>query len=195
MRAATFMAGMALMLSGCASVTLDSTWRDPTYEGRPFAKVLVVGSTDDAENRRTFENVVVGELKARGVDAVASYTVIPSERDLKRDKVAEAVKAAGADSVLSTRVVGIESRTTRLPVAQGQAAESDLYSHYSPLEAQPTVRQDYRVATLESNLFDGRTGKMVWWGRSQTFPTENIGRVSRELGVTVIRSLKAANLL
>jgi hypothetical protein len=189
------LAGITVMVSGCASVTLESTWRDPTYQGRPFVKVLVVGSMDDAESRRVFEDVVVGELKSRGVDGVASYPLIPDERDLKRDRVVEAVKAAGADSVLSTRMVGMETRTTRIPVAQGQAGTIDLYSHYSPFESQPTVRQDYQIATLESNLFDGGTGKMVWWGRSQTFPTENIRQLSRDLGATVIRSLKAANLL
>jgi hypothetical protein len=189
------LAWAVLVVSGCASVTLDSTWRDPTYQGRPFTKVVVIGSTDDPENRRIFEDVVVSELKARGVDAVASYTLIPNDRDLKRDKVIEAVKTVGADSVLSTRMVGVETRTTRMQVAEGQVAEIDLYSHYTSLDSMPTVRQDYQVATLESNFFDAKTGKMVWWGRSQTFPTENIRGLSRELGATVIRSLKSANLL
>jgi len=194
-RTATLVAGMMLIVSGCASLTVDSTWRDPTYQGQPFVKVLVVGSTDDADNRRIFEDSIVSELKTRGVDAVASHTLIPSERDVTRDKVIEAVKASGTDSVLSTRLVGIENRATRVSVVQSGAADIDLYSHYSPLESRPTVRQDYQVANLESNLFDGKTGKMVWWGRSQTFPTENIRQLSRELGAAVIRSLKAANLL
>jgi hypothetical protein len=194
-RIAPLVAGIMLIISGCASLTVDSTWRDPTYQGQPFVKVLVVGSTDDADNRRIFEDVLVNELKNRGVDAVASHTLIPNGRDVTRDKVVEAVKTSGTDSVLSTRLVGIETRATRVSVAQSRAADIDLYSYYSPLESQPTVRQDYQVANLESNLFDGKTGKMVWWGRSQTFPTENVQRLSRELGAAVIRSLKAANLL
>jgi len=191
----SFSVGMTVIVSGCASVSLDATWRDPTYEGRPFVKVLVVGSTDDPENRRTFEDTLVGELKNRGVDAVASHALIPDEGDVKRERVVEAAKASAADSVLSTRLVGIETRTTSTPVAQRRAAEIDLYSYYSPLESQPTVRQDYEVAILESNLFDAATGKMVWWGRSQTFPTNNIRQLSRELGGAVIRELKTANLL
>jgi hypothetical protein len=194
-RAATLVAGMMLIVSGCASLTVDSTWRDPTYQGPPFVNVLVVGSTDDAENRRIFEDSIVSELKNRGVNAVASHTLIPRERDITRDKVVEAVKASGSDSVLSTRLVGIETRATRVSVAQSGAANIDLYSYYSPLESQPTVQQDYQIVNLETNLFDGKTGKMVWWGRSQTFPTENIRQLSRELGAAVIRSLKAANLL
>jgi hypothetical protein len=186
---------LALMLSACASTTLDTTWRDPTYEGRPFSKVLVVGWTENAENRRIFEDVLVAELKSRGADAVASYTLIASERDLKRDAVVQAVKTSGADSVITTRLVGIDTKTTQTPVTQARAATMDLYSYSMFMEPQTTVRQDYQIANLESNLFDAKTSKMVWWGRSQAFPTENIRRLSREVGQSVIRSLKSAKLL
>ena len=194
-RTTMLLAGLASLFSACASTTLDMTWRDPTYEGRPFTNVLVVGSTGNPDNRRIFEDVLVSELKGRGVQAVASYTLIPGEGDLKRDKVVEAVKTSGADSVLSTRLVGIETRTAQVPGQSPGAGDVDLYRYYSPMEPQTTIRQDYRVANLESNLFDARTGKMVWWGRSQTFPTTDIGRMSRELGENVIKSLKSAKLL
>ena len=193
--AAMLFAGLALILSACASTILDMTWRDPTYAGRPFTKVLVVGSTDNPDNRRIFEDIVVGELKSRGVEAVASYALIANESDVKRDKVVEAVKTSGADSVLSTRLVGIETKTAVVPGQSPGAGDVDLYRYYSPLEPQTTIRQDYQIANLESNLFDAKTGKMVWWGRSQTFPTTNIGRISRELGQNVIKALKSAKLL
>lgn len=193
--AAMLFAGLALILSACASTTLDMTWRDPTYAGRPFTKVLVVGSTDNPDNRRIFENIVVGELESRGVEAVASYALIANESDVKRDKVVEAVKTSGADSVLSTRLVGIETKTAVVPGQSPGAGDVDLYRSYSPLEPQTTIRQDYQIANLESNLFDARTGKMVWWGRSRTFPSTSIGQIGRELGENVIRSLKSAKLL
>jgi hypothetical protein len=187
--------GLASIVSACASTTLDMTWRDPTYEGRPFTKVLVVGSTDSSDNRRIFEDSLVSELKGRGVEAVASHTLIPGVGDVRRDKVVEAVKTSGADSVLSTRLVGIETKAAQVPVPSPGAGSMDLYRYYSPMEPQTTVRQDYQVANLESNLFDAGTGKMVWWGRSRTFPTTNIGQMSRELGQNVIKALKSARLL
>jgi hypothetical protein len=194
-RAARLLGGLALIVSACALTTLDMTWRDPTYEGPPFTKVLVLGATDNPDNRRIFEDVVVAELKARGVDAVASYPLISNESDVKRDKVMDAVKTSGADSVLSTRLVGIETKTTQVPGQSPAAGDVDLYRYYSPMEPQTTIQQDYQVANLESNLFDAKTGKMVWWGRSQTFPTTHIGRLSHELGVAVTKALKSAKLL
>lgn len=192
---AMLIGGLALIVSACASTTLDMTWRDPTYEGRPFAKVLVIGSTDNADNRRIFEDILAGELTSRGIGAVASYTLIPNEADVKRDKVVEAVKTYGADCVLSTRLVGVETRAAQVPLQSANAGAMDMYRYYSPMEPQTTIQQDYRVANLETNLFDAGTGKMVWWGRSQTFPTTDMRRIGRELGQNVIKALKSAKLL
>jgi hypothetical protein len=188
-------AGCLLVVSACASTTLDTTWRDPTHARGPFSKVLVIGATDDADNRRIFEDIVVGELKSHGVAAVASYTLIPDEGDVKRDKVLAVVKTAGVDSVLSTRVVGIETKTAQVPVPSPGIGAMDMYGYYSLMDPQTTVRQDYRIANLETNLFDASTGKMIWWGRSQTFPTTDVRRVSHELGERVVRALRSAKLL
>ena len=194
-RTAVFFAVLAVTVAACASTTLDSTWRDPTYEGRPFAKVLVIGSTDSPASRRVFEDVVVGELRRQGVEAVASYTLISGASDITRDRVVEAVTRSGADSVLSTRLVGTETRTAQVPVPSPGAGGLDLYRYYSPVEAPTTVQQDYRVTKVESDLFDARTGKMVWWGRMRADRATDIGRIGRDLGQNVIQALKSADLL
>ena len=196
---AWLIAVVTLVVSACAATTLDMTWRDPAYRGRPFAKLLVVGATDDAANRRLYEDALVGALKGRGVDAVASHTLIPRESDVRRDKIAEAVKASGADGMIATRLIGVETRTTQMPgQATGQAAgqeDTDLFHYYSLLGSQTIVREDYRVASLDTTVFDARTEKMVWWGRSSAFPTEDIATLSRELADSLTKSLKSAALL
>lgn len=196
---AWLIAVVTLIVSACAATTLDMTWRDPAYRGRPFAKLLVVGATDDAANRRLYEDALVGALKGRGVDAVASHTLIPRESDVRRDKIAEAVKASGADGMIATRLIGVETRTTQMPgQATGQAAgqeDTDLFHYYSLLGSQTIVREDYRVASLDTTVFDARTEKMVWWGRSSAFPTEDIATLSRELADSLTKSLKSAALL
>jgi hypothetical protein len=200
-RTASWIAAATLIVSACASTSLDLTWRDPAYQGQPFAKVLVVGATDDAAKRQIYEDALVGALKRRGVDAVASHTLIPSESQVTRDAVVEAVKTSGADSVISTRLVGIETRATQMPTqAVGRTGadpslDTDLFGYYSSMGSQPIVLQDYRVASLDSTLFDARTGKMVWWGRSSAFATEDIAVLSRELAENVTTSLKSATLL
>jgi len=196
---AWLIAAATLIVSACAATNLDMTWRDPAYRGRPFAKVLVVGATDDAANRRVYEDALVGALKGRGVDAVASHTLIPHESEVRRDKIVEAVKASGADGMIATRLISVETKTTQVPgQATGQAAgegDTDLFRYDSLLGSQTIVREDYRVAQLDSTLFDARTEKMVWWGRSSAFPTDDITTLSRELSEGLAKALKSAGLL
>ena len=198
-RMAWLIAAVTLIVSACAATNFDMTWRDPAFRGRPFAKLLVVGGTDDAANRRIYEDALVGALTRRGVDAVASHTLIPRESDVRRDKIVEAVKASGADGMIATRLIGVETRTTQVPwQATGQAAGqegTDVFRYDSLLESQTIVRADYRVARLDSTVFDARTEKMVWWGRSSAFPTEDITTLSRELSESLAKALKSAALL
>jgi hypothetical protein len=186
-------------LSACAATSLDMTWRDPAYRGRPFAKLLVVGATDDAANRRIFEDALVGALTRRGADAVASHTLIPRESDVRRDKIVEAVKASGADGMIATRLIGVHTRTTQMPTqTPGQTTgqvDTDLFRYDSLLGSQTIVRGEYQVAQLDSTVFDARTEKMVWWGRSSAFPTEDITTLSRELSESLAKALKSAALL
>ena len=194
-RMAWLIAAVTLIVSACAATNFDMTWRDPAFRGRPFAKLLVVGGTDDAANRRIYEDALVGALTRRGVDAVASHTLIPRESDVRRDKIVEAVKASGADGMIATRLIGVETRTTQVPgQATGQEG-TDVFRYYSLLESQTIVRADYRVARLDSTVFDARTEKMVWWGRSSAFPTEDITTLSRELSESLAKALKSAALL
>jgi hypothetical protein len=198
-RLAWLVAAVTLIVSACAVTTLDMTWRDPAYRGRPFAKLLVVGATDDAANRRIYEDALVGALKGRGVDAVASHTLIPNERDVRRDQIVEAVKTSSADGMIATRLIGIGTRTTQMPWrAAGEAGgheDTDLFRFSSLLASQTIDREDYRVASLDTTVFDARTEKMVWWGRTSAFPTEDIAALSRELADTLAKSLKSAALL
>jgi hypothetical protein len=118
---------------------------------------------------------------------------------VRREKIVEAVKASGADGMIATRLIGVETRTTQMPSqSMGQAAgqeDTDLFRYDSLLGSQTIVREDYRVAQLDSTVFDAKTEKMVWWGRSSAFPTDDIATLSRELSESLAKALKSAALL
>ena len=65
-----------LMLAACASTTLTNSWRDPAYKGPLLKKVMVMAVSTQPSVRRVFEDEFVSELKAAGVEATASYTLI-----------------------------------------------------------------------------------------------------------------------
>ena len=76
---------------------------------------MVMGVSTQPSVRRVFEDEFVGELKAAGVGAVASYTVIPQDGKADEATLQQAVREADADGALTTRLVRIETKTQVTP--------------------------------------------------------------------------------
>ena len=193
---ATLAVGVALLLSACAGMTADSAWRDPTYEGPPFKKVMVIAWVDRPSVRRTVEDIFVGDLTSRGVSAVASYTLIPDPRDVKREAVVEAAKRSGVDSVLVSRLQGVHIEVQSEEIQPFVTADpADLWPG-APISAGSNfINVQSKTADLMSNLFDAGTGKMVWWGKMNASATNNAAQLARGMARTVIGALRSAKLL
>jgi hypothetical protein len=200
MKPIRFVAGLAamvvLLLAACASVSVDSAWRDPTYQGPPFKNVMVVAWVDRPSVRRTVEDIFVGDLTRRGVSAVASYTLIPDARDVKRAAVVEAAKRSGVDSVLVNRLQGVDLEVQEMEVQPFATSDpSDMWTD-SPIGRAPvTINVQSSTANLMSNLFDARTQKMVWWGKMDVAKTRNAAALARGMARRVLSALGSAGLL
>jgi hypothetical protein len=194
---ATLAVGVALLLSACASsMTVDSAWRDPTYGGPPFVKVLVFAWVDRPSVRRTVEDVFVAELTNRGVAAVASYTLIPDARNVKREAVVEAAKRSGVDSVLVNRLQGVSIEVQSEEIQPFVTADPANMWLEAPIGAGSTIiNVQSKTDELMSNLFDANTGKMVWWGKMDAAATNNAARLARGMAGTVLSALRSAKLL
>jgi hypothetical protein len=195
--AATLVVGAAILLTACASMTPGASWRDPTYEGPAFTKVLVVAWVDRPSVRRTVEDIFVGALTNRGVSAVASYTLIPDARNVKRPAVVEAAKRSGVDSVLVNRLQGIATEYQDEPVqAFASPDPSDMWLEGPPIgAASVNIQTQSKVADLMSNLFDAKTAKMVWWGKMDASATNSAAELARGMARTVLSELRSAKLL
>ena len=203
--------GTFLLLTACATTSMVDTWRDPNYKGKAFRNFLVVGITKDPGVRRVFEDIFTAELRNRGLQATASYTVTPPDQPVTKDLLTEAVKKTGADAVVTTRVVNIQQQTSVTPgyvdtYGAGPGPypyaypymypQRDLYTYYGASQViQPPTVQTYEVATLETVLFDVADASMVWSGTSTTFETNQTVTVSKDLSKLIIQSLVKAGLI
>src|SRR5690349_12910332 len=86
---ATFLWG----LCACASTTIRSTDRAPDFHVEAIRRVMVIGVSQNQELRKAFEKEFVRQWRARGVDAVASFDILPSTASLERMDVTPFAKA------------------------------------------------------------------------------------------------------
>jgi hypothetical protein len=161
---------VSLMVSCAASMKLVSVWKDDTYRGEHFRKLLVIGTAEKPGVRRFFEDEFVDQLRARGIQAVASYTLIPLDKVTDKETVAEKIKGQDIDAVLITRLVDkrvVESyRPAGERIVVPHSYYNDWHQYYADsirFSAAPTYTVKKEVS-LETNLYETRNEKLVWSG-------------------------------
>lgn len=163
---------IAMLVTACASTQLTSVWKDPSYQTRP-AKIMVVGVAKNPLNRRIFEDEFVQQLKSRGTDAIASYTVVSDEQQGDQAAIAKKVAELGADTVLVTRTVSKKIVHVYVPGTPYYPPPfygtwPDYYGYGYRYMYTPGYIAEDEYAVIETNLYDAKSDKLIWAASSET---------------------------
>jgi len=167
---------LVMLVAGCASTTLRDSWSDASYAGSPFRKWIVVGVGGDTVAKRTFEDIMVAKIRARGVDAVPGYQYLPQGR-ANESQLDGAVAAAGADALMMVHLRRVQTRTevTQAMVPGPRYPGFGWYGVYGGWYAVPEVRQ-YDIATVETTVYAVAGKKLVWSGVTETFDPRSVAQ-------------------
>jgi hypothetical protein len=165
-------------VASCATTTLTKVWKDPDLKIEPIKKIMVVGISKEAATRRLFEDDFARSLAAHGVSVIKSYEVITLEELNNKKGAAEKIRSLGAEAVLATRLINKETVETYYPPSYGYAPMGaygrwDGYYGvgYSSM-MDPGYIVSEQVAKIETNVYDIKTGKLLWSALSDTWLDE-----------------------
>lgn len=188
------------LLCSCASVSMVDTWRNPELRVQRLKKVLVVSLTRKEANRRVFEDMIVSEMSLRGVEAVAGHTVIPGGGLPDWNVLDQAVRKTASQAVLTVQTIRVEQQTTIHPSSintyPGYWYPSafpawDFPGYYRSMAVYgPTYVSTYDVATIQVNLFDAGSDKLLWAGTLESSEPENVTKVGQDLARKVVKALE-----
>jgi len=168
----------ALVLNSCASTTLTSVWKDENYRVGNIKKVLIIGFSEKPAVRRFFEDEFKRQMTPLGIGAISSYTVIPYEKLSDKEFLAAQAKDLRADAVLITRLVDKKTVQSYL------SPETTYYTYTGPRDypywpaycvncyeivTRPGYTIENEIVSLETNLYETRTDKLIWSALSDTF--------------------------
>ena len=179
---------MFFFMTSCASTKVTGEWKDPNLTTKQFKKIMVMGIAKQPQNRRFYEDEFVRQLKAKGVMAISSHTLISHENMWDRATIVQTLGSMEFDSVIITRVVDMKSRQ--------QYYDVNMYDYYNR-----SYRYRVRGSTeqqkfvIESNLYDAKTEKLVFSLSSNTYAQENIKKRLGTYIETVLNKLVKNNLL
>ena len=191
----------AAVIAACGTVTkIPIAWRDPAYQGGPFQKIFVIAVAANDARRRLFEDELAGVLSEKGTIASASYGALPDSQRLGEEQIRRAIQGGGYDGVIVSRLLGVEDETRYVPPSTYTVPRSyrGYYGYYGTtwdVVHQPGYYQTHRIVRLETNLYDFRTGDLVWSGQSETFDPDSAGDIIDSATKAVAKRLVEAGLL
>ena len=193
----------AALLGGCSSSPeIVTAWQDPQWTGPPLQKILVVGQTPQAGQRRIFEDVFVAGLTEHGVTARASHEFFPGTERPTREDFLATVEEGGFDAVLVSQIVGVDQKTTYAPgytmVEPGLVYHNDFWGFYHrayTIHSVPDYYDTYEVVSIETNVYEMQDRSLVWSGTTRSIAPQDVHRESEGLAEVIIRELATRGLV
>ena len=166
----------ALVLTSCASTTLTSVWKDEAYRSGSIKKVLIITLSERPAVRRFFEDEFKRQMAPLGIESISSYTVVPYEKLSDKEFLAAQARDLQVDAVLITRLVDKKTvqsyfppETTYMgPTGYPTGWSAYCYNCYQSI-TRPGYTVENEIVSLETNVFEARTDKLIWSALSDSF--------------------------
>jgi hypothetical protein len=187
----------AFLIISCAGTELTQKQVDDAYRGKPVSDILVIAITGNEHNRRSFEKKFVAQLKSIGVDAISSEEAIPMPADLelKKETILTAVKQYENDAVIITHLIGKEEKDV---YTRGGSPHGGYYGFYLSrysYASDPGYSSTSTTVRLETNLYDVKTEKLIWSGKSNTLSRDAKDQIINDVIKAVINDLQKNKLI
>lgn len=186
----------AVVLAGCASnnTQINGVWVDPSAGKRaPANNVLVIGINQDSTARRIFEDAIVTQLAARGIESQPSYNLLPELGPTPPPDIETVVRNAGVDSVLVSRTLRVR---TDIRVSPGHSyGPAGFYGMWGGAYSTPPNVYTVQKVEVETRLFDVKDLALLWSGSSTTNPTSSMQKALTEFATVLVQALAAAKVI
>ena len=193
---------LTFLFAGCARQTeVVKLYDESGDSSRRYEKFFVVGIAGDSLTRRRLEDMITSQLRAADVSAISAHTRTGVKTTLLQEEINTAAEAAGADAILITHIVSVDTTADleegRVNVTAecrgGDPADYFLYD-YDVLEEPDSVGIAHTVVAV-TNLYAASEGRLVWTIRSTCFKKETMDEVLLEEAEAIARQLKIDKLI
>ena len=183
---------------GAAEHRLVETWIDLDRGAVQFRKLIVVGISADRETRNRFEDKFVTRLRVRDYEAVTSYSLVSDLAVVEnRQSLIDSIDEERIDGAISVRVTRLEGADKE---DEWSASWNDSLDAGTTLrtmidESLPQTGEKAPRLGVEVALWDTRTQKCIWAGRTGTYKLKALRKGAGDIVAVIIDALERAKLL
>jgi len=189
------------LLGGCASTTtFTSTWKAPDAQGLTLngKTVIAVFISKDEAQRRAGEDTLTADLNGRGAHAIAGYTLLANEDRGDGEKARQRFREAGANAVVTMRVLGKDQRVSYTP----GYVFPPYYSAFGPYWGygwgavyDPGYLQTDELVSVEKLVYSLDRDKLLWASTSRTVNPRDVYRLVKEISDATAREMARQGFL
>ncbi len=171
---------LLLLVAACASTSIEQQWKAPQVT--QLHRVATVTLSRDVTVRRTAEDDMAQQLRARGVDAVPGYQIL-SDQDYRDREAAKArLRAAGFDGVIVMRLVG---KDTRLQYVPGDFGAYGYWGAWGPGYYEPET-----IVRIETAAYSLQNNHLVYSALSRTIDPNSVRSLISDVSEKVANAMQ-----
>jgi len=192
-----------IALSACARPTaVSSTWQEIRQSpAHPYDKILVVGISDDSNQRRRFENLMRSRLQKPGTTVWASHQSMQPGSALNRAAVTALAEQTGATAVIVTRLADQQISTEQIEARTGhktrRKSENPVnFFHYDYDEyEEPAYLVVKNTVSLTTDLYETKEGRLLYSIETTTYDKESGMEIIDEATSAIVGRLRRDGLV
>ena len=185
----------AFLLLGCGpSQRITSTWMNAEYkQGKPYSKMYIAAFVKDPHTRAHLEEEMGKAALNNGFQIERSLDYFPPtfSKTLPpaKDAMSDKIKELGCDLTFTITLVDKTSETRYVPGSTGFYGPymgygfhfRGFYSYWYPYIYDPGYYVTDKTYFMEGNIFDAKTGMLIWSVQTETLNPSSIEKFSRDL--------------
>jgi hypothetical protein len=197
---------MVMLLAGCISSKITSTWKAPDVVPRSYIKILVLALIHEADRtiHQDMENHFVDDLKALGYKAISAYNEYGPKAFTKMEETEALmkIKSKSVDAVITIVLLDRKRETSYIPGRISYSPYAYNYNRFWGYRSALYFRiyqPGYYVTNTkyfwESNLYDMSTQKLVYSVQTQSFDPADSEILAHEYGRLIVKQMVKENIL
>lgn len=199
---------ICFLILGCSTTELIENWKNPDIDSYSPNKVLLVGMTSNLEARKQFERQLQNEYASRGIESVMSVDFFESsftsekQAEEKLKILEDNLINAGFDTILFTKVIGIEDKIDYKKKYDGfdntHRKFREDYLKYQDAFYNPDYYEEYTVYHTETSMYcicPTKDRELIWKGYIDIMDPQSISETINDYVRLVVVVLEEQQLI
>lgn len=190
-------------ISCAPSTTLTQRWSDPAYTESAAQSMVILAVSDTERRVKIWEGAFSDALARSTVKVIPGSTIVPAgAAAVEEATLMQAIKETNADLVALTRLVSVDREETYIPgstsyYAPASAAYGFYPYYYSSVDvvSTPGYYQTDKIYTLETNIYDVGTEKLIWSGVTETVNPETGHDGATDVATTIVDDMLKSKII